>query len=155
MAPATGASENEAFLVACITNVKDGSGMIKPDWEKIGALLGMKPHTAYCRWNKIMKTVNISNGGSASGSADAINATFGGSGGTPKGKGTPKVTPKKSPSKRKQAFASDDEDKEEFATPQAKKATGGKKGVVKEEKSEEKYFTADSGKGDDEAYMGV
>ncbi|KAE9977245.1 hypothetical protein EG328_002140 [Venturia inaequalis] len=151
MAPATGANENETFLVTCITNVKDGSGMIKPDWDKIGALLSMKPHTAYCRWNKIMKTVNVSKGGPASGSVDAINATFGGrGGGTTKGKGALKDTPKKTPRKLKQ-MAEVENDDEESATPKAKKMKGGKDEGIKVEE----YVIVKSGGRDDEAYMGV
>lgn len=112
-----------------------------------------------------MKTVNISNGGSASGSADAIKATFGGSGGggTPKGKGTPKATLKKTPvRKRKQASASEvEDDDEETATPTAKKWKGGKKGAVKKEEGVEQYVTAESGgkeksvEGDGDDYMGI
>ncbi|QDS73388.1 hypothetical protein FKW77_007642 [Venturia effusa] len=157
MAPATGAPDNETFLISCIKNVKDGSGVIKPDWEKIGDLFGMKPHTAYCRWLKMTKTVDGSNSGSASGSADAINAT-------PRGKGTPKTTPKKPAArKRKQETPEvSDDAKESSATPKpsAKKGRVVKKGVVKDEEVEEQYVTAESlqkeqSEGYDETYLGI
>lgn len=105
-----------------------------------------------------MKKVNISKGGSASGSADAINATFGGNGsGTPKSKSTPKVTPKKtSVRKRKQASEDDEEDGlKAAATPKAKKMKGGAIKGVKVEEGAEEYVTAESGEVDDEALMGV
>lgn len=81
-----------------------------------------------------MKTIDMSNGGSA----DALNATFGGSGGgTPKGK--VKATPKKA-AKRKQTSEVEDNN-EKAATPKAKKG----KGAVMKEEGEEQYVTTKSG----------
>lgn len=108
-----------------------------------------------------MKTVNVSKGGPASGSVDAINTTFGGSGGgTPKGKGALKDTPKKTPRKLKQ-MAEVENDDEESATPKAKKMKGRKDEGIKVEEGVEEYVIVksgvkeESGGRDDEAYMGV
>jgi hypothetical protein len=73
----------------------------QPDWNKIGELLGAKPHTLYCRWNKMLKNINLANGGSGSGSAAALGQTFGSGNVTPKRKSKTADTPTRSGGRRR------------------------------------------------------
>jgi hypothetical protein len=205
MALGTITLDNEAFLLACIKNVKsvDNNGVakvlssrpfpspikpklshehkspqmqnsllftliasltsIQPDFAKIGDLLGQKPHTLYCRYQKLIKNANGGEGDSTTPfTAETMSKA--------KGRGGKSAT-KAGGGRKRKAQAEENDDNEEAPKAKVKKGKGGK---VKSEPVEDdddegmgRYATPLDSFGDekggreeedegyDEAFMGI